>query len=100
MSVENVGGKHEMSVENVGKKREMSVENVGKKNRTTRKKNKRQQAIIALIIDNPRITQVQMAEKLGVTTKTIERDTEELTSNGIIKYQGEKKNGTWIFIKN
>ncbi|MCQ2219034.1 MAG: putative DNA binding domain-containing protein [Paludibacteraceae bacterium] len=96
---ENVGRNHEMSVENVGRNHEMSVENVGKNHKATDRKNKRKQAIISLIIENPKITQAQMSEKLGVTEKTIERDTEELKNDGIIQYSGEKKNGVWLFLK-
>jgi len=53
-------------------------------------------AIIDIIKENPNCTQSQMAELLGVSEKTIERDTAELQSSGIIKYEGEKKNGAWV----
>jgi len=95
----NVGKNQEMSVENVGRNHEMSVENVGKKSKAAEKKNKRQQAIVGLIHANPHITQAQMAEKLSVTTKTIERDSDELTSLGIIRYEGDKKSGMWVLLK-
>ncbi len=95
----DVGKNHEMSVENVGENHEMSVENVGRKSKATEKKNKRQQAIIGLIRSNPHITQIQMAEKLNVTAKTIERDTEELASLGIVRYEGDKKKGIWVLLK-
>lgn len=71
----------------------MSVENVG---RNDDKRKKRHLAIIDIIKENPNCTQSQMAELLGVSEKTIERDTAELQSLGIIKYEGEKKNGVWV----
>ena len=77
----------------------MSVENVGKKGKAAEKKNKRHQTIVGLIHANPHITQAQMAEKLSVATKTIERDTDELTSLGIIRYEGDKKSGNWVLVK-
>lgn len=76
----------------------MSVENVGKKGKAAEKKNKRQQAIIGLIRTNPQITQAKMAERLSVTTKTIERDTDELETHGIIRYEGDKKSGRWVLL--
>lgn len=84
-----------MSVKN----HEMSVENVGKKGKANEKKNKRHQAIVGLIHADPHITQAQMAEKLSVTVRTIERDTDELTSLGIIRFEGEKKSGNWVLLK-
>lgn len=89
----NVGGNDEMSVENVGRNDQLSVENVG---RNDDKRKKRHLAIIDIIKGNPNCTQSQMAELLGVSEKTIERDTAELQSSGIIKYEGEKKNGAWV----
>lgn len=77
----------------------MSVENVGKNNKAAKKKHKRQQAIVALIHANPHITQAQMADKLNVTTKTIERDTEDLNSLGVIRFEGDKKSGIWVLQK-
>ena len=77
----------------------MSVENVGKKGKATEKKNKRHQAIVGLIHANPHITQVQMVEKFNVAKKNIERDTDELTSLGIIRYEGDKKSGMWVLLK-
>ncbi len=71
----------------------MSAENVG---RNDDKRIKRHSAIIDIIKANPNCTQSQMAELLGVSEKTIERDTAELQSSGVIKYEGEKKNGVWV----
>ena len=67
--------------------------NVG---RNDDKRKKRHSSIIDIIKENPNCTQSQMAELLGVSEKTIERDTAELQSSGIIKYEGEKKNGAWV----
>lgn len=95
---ENVGKNNEMSVKNVGINDEMSVKNVGKKNKATEKKNRRQQAIIGLIQKDPHISQAHMAETLDVSLKTIERDTEELCRNGILRFEGDIQNGTWVII--
>ena len=78
---------------NVGRNDQLSVEKVG---RNDDKRKKRHSVIIDIIKENPNCTQSQMAELLGVSEKTIERDTAELQSSGIIKYEGEKKNGAWV----
>ena len=70
-----------------------------KKSKAAEKKNKRHQAIVGLIKSTPHITQALMAEKLSVAEKTIERDTDELTKHGIIRYEGDKKSGIWVLLK-
>lgn len=46
-----------------------------------------------------RILQSQMAERLNVATKTIERDAEKLASLGVIRFEGDKKSGIWVLQK-
>lgn len=47
---------------------------------------RRHQAIISLIRENADISQVKMASRLEVSTKTIERDLEELERAGVVRY--------------
>ena len=57
------------------------------------------QAIISLIRENADISQVKMASRLEVSTKTIERDLDELEKAGVVRYDGEKNSGRWVLIK-
>ena len=90
-----VGNLSEMSVNNVGNREEMSVNNVGKKSVAVQKKNQRQQAIVGLIKSHGSLTQAEMAERLGVSVKTIERDTLELQANGVLVLEGKTKGSRW-----
>jgi len=96
---ENVGKTEKMSVKNVGKTEKMSVKNVGKESAAKQKRNKRHQAIIALIRSDAKISQVKLASILEVSTKTIERDLQELEQCGVLRFDGEKNSGAWTLLK-
>ncbi len=55
----------------------------------------RQRAIINLMKDNATVSTIQMAEKLGVTKRTILRDIEALKAKQIITRIGSGKTGHW-----
>ena len=67
--------------------------------RAIAKKNRRRQAIIGLIAENPRISLESMAEKLDVNLKTIWRDIAELRTMGILDRIGEDHGGEWKIVK-
>lgn len=52
--------------------------------------------IANLIIENPRITRKQMAEKIGVSKATIERT---LSQANDIKFVGSSKTGHWEIVE-
>lgn len=54
--------------------------------------------IIRLIEENARITHNEMANKLGVSEKTVRRSTQKLKEKGIIRRVGADKNGFWKII--
>lgn len=58
-----------------------------------------QEEIIDLIKDSPKITQSQMANLLGVTSRTIRNHIKYLVDNKCIKRIGADKNGKWIIVK-
>ena len=61
------------------------------------KKNKRQQAIVGLIIKDPSISLETIAESLDVNKKTIWRDISELKENGVLeRIGGSRFGGKWI----
>ncbi|MDC9622941.1 Fic family protein [Xenorhabdus sp. XENO-7] len=74
-----------MSVETSVK---MSVENLPLLNRTSQK-------ILSFIADHPAITMSQLADELGVSRRTIERNIKVLQENGHLIRVGAKKGGYW-----
>ena len=57
-----------------------------------------QEGIIGLIEDRPSITQEEMSNLLGVTSRTIRNHIKFLVENNYIKRVGADKNGKWIII--
>lgn len=53
--------------------------------------NKTEKKVIELLIENPSITSVELAEKLGVTKRTIERAFKSLQEKKIIERIGSVK---------
>lgn len=51
--------------------------------------------IIDLILDNSEIKMSEMAEKLAVTTRTIEREMKKLRESGRVERVGGKRYGHW-----
>lgn len=61
--------------------------------------NSTQEKILELIKENSNITQVEMAEKLGITRDTISYNIKYLKDNGIIDRVGSNKRGSWKILK-
>ncbi|MBO4320438.1 MAG: putative DNA binding domain-containing protein [Treponema sp.] len=57
---------------------------------------KRQQAIVDLMKESPEITAVQIAGKLGVSSRTVENAIKVLREKGMIERHGATKDGEWI----
>lgn len=57
-------------------------------------------ALLKLIAQNPSITQVQLAEKMGVTDRTIKRKMKLLQEKGFIQRANGKCNGHWEILIN
>ncbi|MBO4438480.1 MAG: DeoR family transcriptional regulator [Spirochaetaceae bacterium] len=55
--------------------------------------------IIALIADTNQISIRELSEKLGVTSKTIQRDLDLLKEKDIIRRVGADKGGHWEILK-
>lgn len=56
-------------------------------------------ALLQLISKNPSITQIQLAEKMQVTDRTIKRKMKSLQEKGLIQRIGGKRNGKWIVLE-
>lgn len=61
--------------------------------------NEIQQSILKLILNKPNITQKELGELLGVTSKTISRNFKILLKCNYIKREGANKNGYWRIVK-
>lgn len=59
----------------------------------------REDKIVALITDNNKISIKEIAEKLGVTPKTIQRDLDKMKDKNIISRIGADKGGFWEICK-
>lgn len=55
-----------------------------------------QSSILEILIDNPSATQVEIAEFIGKSIRTIKNDMAVLKEKGILKRQGGKKHGVWV----
>lgn len=51
--------------------------------------------IIRMISENPKLTLAEIAEKLNVTKRTIERIVKNLREKGVIERKGGKQYGYW-----
>jgi biotin operon repressor len=80
----------------IGQFREsMEQDVIGDKQKNVTDVTDRQHAIINLIKEHTNMTTTQMAERLGVTKRTILRDIEALKAKGLIIRVGSEKTGYW-----
>lgn len=68
-------------------------------NRPENAKNDQKKQILDLILDNPSITRLELAKRLGLHDSTIKRRLESLVADGYIKRIGADKGGYWEVIK-
>ena len=61
--------------------------------------NKTEKKVIEFLIENPNFTSNNLAEKIGVTKRTIERTLKKLQEKKMIERIGSKRDGNWIVIK-
>ncbi len=78
-----------------------STKNVGNSvgNSVGNNLNKRETEILSLISDNSSITQEEIAEKLKITKRTVERNIQRLKDKNKLKRQGSRIKGVWVIIK-
>lgn len=73
----------------------MEQDVIGDKHKNVTDVTDRQHAIINLVKEHTNMTTTQMAERLGVTKRTILRDIEALKKKGLIIRVGSEKTGYW-----
>ena len=61
--------------------------------------NKTETKAIHLLIENPAYNAEELAEKIGVTKRTIERTFASLQRKGFLERVGSKRDGRWMVIK-
>lgn len=76
-------------------RKSMEQDVIGDKHKNVTDVTDRQHAIINLVKDHANMTTTQMAERLGVTKRTILRDIEALKEKGLIIRVGSEKTGYW-----
>lgn len=54
-----------------------------------------EESILRIIMKNPKVTQISIANKLDISEKTVKRNIAKLKEKGIIKRIGADKNGYW-----
>ena len=58
-----------------------------------------EQAVLAILKQNPAISREEIAERVSKTVRTVQRALGSLTEKGYIKRVGAKKNSTWEVLK-
>lgn len=61
--------------------------------------NKTEKKVIELLIENPSVASVELAEIIGVTKRTIERTFKSLQEKNMIERVGSKRDGNWIVVR-
>lgn len=61
--------------------------------------NKTEKKVIELLIENPSVTSTELAEKVGVTKRTIERTFKSLQEKKMMERIGSKRDGNWIVVR-
>ncbi|MFR9498391.1 MAG: Fic family protein [Rikenellaceae bacterium] len=60
----------------------------------------RAEQIISIMVSNPTINVDDIAEAIGVSKPTVEREISSLRKGGIIDREGSKKSGRWVIVSN
>lgn len=90
------------SVENIKKTEKSSVENQKGSVETTKSSVENEKSsveIVRLMTENPKITAAQIAERLGITMRAVEKQIAKLRTKEIIKRVGPNKGGHWEIIE-
>ena len=80
------------------KKFGVNADKCGDTSETSKKVSKTAQKIIDLVIADPSITADNMADKVGVTKRAIEKNIKNLRDRGILIHEGSDKAGYWRII--
>ena len=94
VNAKKFGVNEESSVKKFG----VNTDKFGDTSETQKKVSKTAQKIIDLVISDPSITADNMANKIGVTKRAIEKNIKNLRNMGILVHEGSDKSGYWRII--
>jgi len=69
-------------------------------NRPNKSSQKSSQKILEIIQINPEITIQELAEKIGLTSRSVGRQIALMKKHGYLERSGSNKAGTWLILKN
>ena len=72
-----------------GQKTEKVDRNGGQKTRN---------AILAMILEDAKVSSIQMAERLGINRSAVSKHLKKLQDEGSIKREGPAKGGKWVIL--
>ena len=55
--------------------------------------------LLMMLHDNPSLTATDMADRLGISQRAVEKQMKKLKDMGVISRQGSRKNGLWVINK-
>lgn len=94
VNADKFGVNEASSVEKFG----VNADKFGDTSETQKTVSKTAQKIIDLVISDPSITADNMANKIGVTKRAIEKNIKNLRTMGILIHEGSDKTGYWRII--
>ena len=56
----------------------------------------RKQAILAILAENPMMTQTQLMDEMNLTRKQVQKDMKELQEEGVLVREGTNRSGRWM----
>ena len=72
-----------------------NVGNVGNRVGNSPRAQETKEAILALLRENPRITQAEISKRQGITKRQVERIMSALRNEGVIRRVGSNRSGSW-----
>ena len=60
----------------------------------------RKEEIIAILAENPKVTQIKLMEMLELSRKQVQKEIKELQEQGVLVREGSNRGGKWIVKKN
>ena len=72
------------------------IKDFTKENRT--QVSERQEKILSMIADDGNLTSQKIAQKTGMSQRTILKDLTQLQTLGILARDGGRKDGTWVIV--
>lgn len=56
----------------------------------------RKQVMLAILAENPMMTQTQLMDEMNLTRKQVQKDMKELQEEGVLVREGTNRSGRWV----